>query len=35
VIEPSVSVPTVSGAKPRAAAVPDPLLDPLGVIEVS
>jgi hypothetical protein len=35
VIEPSVSVPTVSGARPSAAAVPEPLLDPLGVIDVS
>ena len=35
VIEPSVSVPIVSGARPSAAAAPDPLLDPLGVIDVS
>src|SRR5439155_26179482 len=35
VLDPSVSGPTVSGARPSAAAVADPLLDPLGVIEVS
>ena len=29
-IEPSVSVPTVSVASPSAAAAPDPLLDPHG-----
>ena len=29
-IEPSVSVPTVTGASPSAAAAPEPLLDPLG-----
>src|SRR5215467_2000018 len=29
-IEPSVSVPTVTAAKPAAAATPEPELDPLG-----
>jgi hypothetical protein len=30
-IDPSVSVPTVTVASPRAAAAPEPLLDPHGV----
>src|SRR5262245_15810201 len=34
-IEPDVSVPTVSVARPAAAAEPEPELDPLGVWDTS
>ena len=34
-IEPDVSVPTVSGASPAAAATPGPALEPLGVTDAS